>query len=381
MSKRHYVGVGSLPLCVEPFPPVDAIDRLPCVIVIPTASRPASLDARNPLMNKLHVLLMCGGGGSEHSISLKSADFLEQQLRALPDIVMTRVELFPDRWQTATGERCSLGLDKVLRTGSREQRIDYVVPCIHGFPGETGDIQSFLELAGLPYLGCGSEGSKLCFNKVSTKLWLTALGIPNTPYLFLSEDDSSAHAEAHQAMRRWGSVFVKAASQGSSVGCYKVTELAHLSDAIHQAFGYSAQVLVEKAVQPRELEVAVYQYGDELVATRPGEICVPGDVFYSYDEKYSSGSHSTTRLDVSDLSAEQVETIRTLALKAFTQLKLKDLSRVDFFLTADGEILLNEINTFPGMTPISMFPKMLQHHGHDFGQFLQQCIQSAVRAG
>lgn len=100
--------------------------------------------------------------------------------------------------------------------------------------------------------------------------------------------------------------------------------------------------------------------------------------FDSYDEKYSSGSGSTTRLDVTDLSAEQVETIRHLALKAFRQLKLKDLSRVDFFLTAEGEILLNEINTFPGMTPISMFPKMLQHHGHDFGQFLHQRILAAV---
>ena len=329
-------------------------------------------------MNKLHVLLMCGGGGSGHKISLQCGDFLQQQLQALPGVDVTRVELLADRWQTTCGETCTLGLDKVLRVGDSEQVIDYVVPCIHGFPGETGDIQSLLELAGLPYLGCGSEGSKLCFNKVSTKLWLTALGIPNTPYLFLSEDDSSAHAEAHQAMRRWGSVFVKAASQGSSVGCYKVTELGKLSDAIHDAFGYPAQVLVEKAVKPRELEVPVYQYGDELVATRPGEICVPGDVFYSYDEKYSSGSGSTTRLDVTDLSAEQVQTIRTLALKAFRQLKLKDLSRVDFFLTEDGEILLNEINTFPGMTPISMFPKMLEHHGHDFVQFLHQRILAAV---
>lgn len=329
-------------------------------------------------MNKHHVLLMCGGGSSEHDISLLSANFLEQQLKALPGIEVVRVELFADHWQAADGRHCSLGLDKQLLVGGESWRIDYVVPCIHGFPGETGDIQSLLELAGLPYLGCGSEGSKLCFNKVSTKLWLTALGIPNTPFVFLSENDGAAHAEAHQAMRRWGAVFVKAASQGSSVGCYKVTDVAGLSDAINQAFGYSAQVLVEKAVKPRELEVAVYQYGDELVATKPGEICLPGDEFYSFEEKYSSSSHSTTRLDVTDLSAEQVETIRTLALKAFTQLKLKGLSRVDFFLTSEGEILLNEINTFPGMTPISMFPKMLQHHGHDFGQFLLQNVESAV---
>ena len=329
-------------------------------------------------MNKHHVLLMCGGGGSEHEISLLSANFLEEQLRALPGVEVTRVELKPDGWLRADGKACHLGMDKILQCGDDAWPVDYVVPCIHGFPGETGDLQSFLELAGLPYLGCGAEGSKLCFNKVSTKLWLTALGIPNTPFVFLSENDGAAHAEAHQAMRRWGAVFVKAASQGSSVGTYRVTDVAQLSDAINKAFGYSEQVLVEKAVKPRELEVAVYQYGDELVATRPGEICLPGDEFYSFDEKYSSTSHSTTRLDVTDLSAEQVQTIRTLALKAFRQLKLKDLSRVDFFLTEDGEILLNEINTFPGMTPISMFPKMLQHHGHDFVQFLHQRILAAV---
>ena len=329
-------------------------------------------------MNKHHVLLMCGGGGSEHEISLLSANFLEEQLRALPGIEVTRVELKPDGWLRADGKGCHLGMDKILQCGDDAWPVDYVVPCIHGFPGETGDLQSFLELAGLPYLGCGAEGSKLCFNKVSTKLWLTALGIPNTPFVFLSENDGAAHAEAHQAMRRWGAVFVKAASQGSSVGTYRVTDVAQLSDAINKAFGYSEQVLVEKAVKPRELEVAVYQYGDELVATCPGEICLPGDEFYSFDEKYSSTSHSTTRLDVTDLSAEQVTTIRTLALKAFTQLKLKGLSRVDFFLTSEGEILLNEINTFPGMTPISMFPKMLQHHGHDFGQFLLQNIQQAL---
>ena len=218
-------------------------------------------------MKHLHVLLLCGGGGSEHEISLLSANYLESQLKALPEISVTRVELFPDRWVSTDGQLCHLGMDRKLHFDHDAKPVDFVVPCIHGFPGETGDIQSMLELIGLPYLGCGSEGSKLCFNKVSTKLWLTALGIPNTPYLFLSEDDSSAHAEAHQAMRRWGSVFVKAASQGSSVGCYKVTELAHLSDAIHQAFGYSAQVLVEKAVQPRELEVAVYQYGDGVHCT------------------------------------------------------------------------------------------------------------------
>ena len=233
-------------------------------------------------MKHLHVLLLCGGGGSEHEISLLSANFLESQLKSLADISVTRVELFPDHWQTNDGRFCHLGMDRQLHFDNTAQPVDFVVPCIHGFPGETGDIQSMLELIGLPYLGCGSEGSKLCFNKVSTKLWLSALDIPNTPFLFLSTNNEAAHAQAHTAFRNWGAVFVKAASQGSSVGCYKVTDAAALSEAVNAAFGYSDQVLVEKAVRPRELEVAVYRYNDQLVATRPGEIATPSDSFSAW---------------------------------------------------------------------------------------------------
>ncbi len=327
-------------------------------------------------MKHLHVLLLCGGGGSEHEISLLSANFLESQLKSLADISVTRVELFPDHWQTNDGRFCHLGMDRQLHFDNTAQPVDFVVPCIHGFPGETGDIQSMLELIGLPYLGCGSEGSKLCFNKVSTKLWLSALDIPNTPFLFLSTNNEAAHAQAHTAFRNWGAVFVKAASQGSSVGCYKVTDAAALSEAVNAAFGYSDQVLVEKAVRPRELEVAVYRYNDQLVATRPGEIATPSDSFYSYEEKYSADSHSTTYLEAPNLSEEQVATIREYALKAFSQLGLKDLSRIDFFLTEDNEILLNEINTFPGMTPISMFPKLLEHNGHVFAEFLEGTLKA-----
>ena len=327
-------------------------------------------------MKHLHVLLLCGGGGSEHEISLLSANFLESQLKSLADISVTRVELFPDHWQTNDGRFCHLGMDRQLHFDNTAQPVDFVVPCIHGFPGETGDIQSMLELIGLPYLGCGSEGSKLCFNKVSTKLWLSALDIPNTPFLYLSTNNEAAHAQAHTAFRNWGAVFVKAASQGSSVGCYKVTDAAALSEAVNAAFGYSDQVLVEKAVRPRELEVAVYRYNDQLVATRPGEIATPSDSFYSYEEKYSAGSHSTTYLEAPNLSEEQVATIREYALKAFSQLGLKDLSRIDFFLTEENEILLNEINTFPGMTPISMFPKLLEHNGHVFAEFLEGTLKA-----
>lgn len=326
-------------------------------------------------MKHLHILLLCGGGGSEHEVSLLSADFLEQQLNLLEEVHVTRVEMHDDHWNTKDGSLCHLGQDRHLHIENHAEPVDYIVPCIHGFPGETGDLQSMLDLIGIPYLGCGAEASKLCFNKISTKLWLTALGIPNTPYLFLSENNEAAHAQAHSAFRNWGSVFVKAASQGSSVGCYKVTDAALLSQAVNDAFTYSDQVLIEKMVKPRELEVAVYQYGDQLIATHPGEICAPTDVFYTYEEKYSNKSQSVTKLQAENLTAAQVAEIQSYALKAFTQLKLRHLSRIDFFLTEDNEILLNEINTFPGMTPISMFPKLLQHHGEEFHLFLEKCIR------
>lgn len=327
----------------------------------------------------IQVLLMCGGDGSEHEVSLTSANFLEEQLAKIENLTVTRVTLHKNGWVTSNGQACFLAGDRSLViNGSAAAKIDYAVPCIHGFPGETGDIQSYLEMLGIPYLGCPSEGSKLCFNKVSTKLWLSGLGIPNTPYVFLSENDPSAHAEAHQAMRKWGSVFVKAASQGSSVGCYKVTDLANLSDSINEAFGYSDQVLIEKAVKPRELEVAVYEYKGELIATKPGEILTAAGTFYTYDEKYGAGSGASCAVEAQNLSESQIGTIRELAAKAFKHLKLKDLSRVDFFLTEDDEILLNEINTFPGMTPISMFPKMLAHHGENMVDFLRDRIESAL---
>ena len=292
-------------------------------------------------MKNMHVLLLCGGGGSEHEVSLRSANFLEKQLGLLPGIEVTRVEMFADRWLSADGRECKLGLDKLLSFDSVARPVDYVVPCIHGYPGETGDLQSFLELAGLPYLGCDAEASKVCFNKITTKLWLTAIGIPNTPYLFLTEQGEASLTEAKAALAKWGKVFIKAASQGSSVGCYSASNEADLVKGIADAFCYSEQVLIEKAVKPRELEVAVYQYGDELVATYPGEICVPQDKFYTYEEKYSSASHTETALKAEGLTQAQADAIHEYALKAFRQLKLTHLSRIDFFLTEEGEILLN----------------------------------------
>ncbi|EKK9972207.1 D-alanine--D-alanine ligase A [Vibrio sp. T21] len=325
-----------------------------------------------------NILLLCGGDSSEHEISLLSANFVEQQLNLIQNVKVTRVEIKNEGWVTDQGELVYLDLNtKQLCSNESNQTIDFIVPCIHGFPGETGDIQSLFEIAGIPYLGCGPEASSNSFNKITSKLWYDALDIPNTPYLFLTRNDEHAHRQAEQAFEKWGKVFVKAARQGSSVGCYSVTKKQAIAKAVNDAFGYSDQVLVEKAVKPRELEVAAYEMNGELHITKPGEVIAPDGAFYSYDEKYSSSSHSLTEVEAKNLTQEQIDKIRHASETVFKQMNLRHLSRIDFFLTEDNEIYLNEVNTFPGMTPISMFPKMLQNNGHKFHEFLEDCINSA----
>ncbi|OBT07986.1 D-alanine--D-alanine ligase A [Vibrio sp. UCD-FRSSP16_10] len=330
-------------------------------------------------MSNINILLLCGGGSSEHEVSLVSADYVQQQLELTTDFNVIRVEIINNSWLTHAKNECYLDIHSgELVEGSNRYNLDYIVPCIHGYPGETGDIQSMFELAGIPYFGCGAEASSNSFNKITSKLWYDAIGVENTPYLFLTENDDSSLTQVHEAFNRWGSLFVKAARQGSSVGCYKVTESKDIETAVSDAFGYSEQVLIEKAVKPRELEVAAYQYEGQLYITAPGEVIAPSDKFYSYEEKYSQDSHSTTEIVAKDLTELQLQKIHQYSHKVFVQMGLKDLSRIDFFLTEDGEIYLNEVNTFPGMTPISMFPKMLSNNGHSFSKYLAQAVKLAI---
>ncbi|MFV0575357.1 MAG: D-alanine--D-alanine ligase [Vibrio sp.] len=327
-----------------------------------------------------NILLLCGGGSSEHEVSLVSAKYLEQQLKLTADFNVIKVEMKADAWYTSANEKVELDIAHSCLKGEQyaPTPIDFVVPCIHGFPGETGDIQSLFEMAKIPYLGCNPEASSNSFNKITSKLWYDALEIPNTPYRFLTENNQQAIEKAEEAFDLWGKIFVKAACQGSSVGCYSVTKRDEVAEAVRSAFQYSDQVLVEKAVKPRELEVAAYQLDGELIVTKPGEVIAPDGVFYTYDEKYSADSHSSTVLEAQNLTAEQLAAIEAYSRKVFTHMNLRDLSRIDFFLTDENEIFLNEVNTFPGMTPISMFPKLMEHRGDKFSEFLAKSILSRL---
>jgi D-alanine-D-alanine ligase len=326
-----------------------------------------------------NVLLLCGGGGTEHEVSLVSVKYVKECLSTLSNINLKTIEITKNgQWLDESGKKFLLDAKGYLRSfeqdGDPGIKMDFAIPCIHGYPGETGDIQSYFEMIGLPYLGCNSETSKLCFNKISTKLWASALGVKNTPYLFLSDMNEKNLQEAQNFHQAEGDVVVKASNQGSSVGCYLVEKNQDIHKAIQEAFSLSPFVLIEKRLRPRELEVSVYEFNGKLQISYPGEINCPSQ-FYSYEEKYSKVSQTTTEVKAPNLNASTVTLITEYSTKLYSGLKLRHLSRIDYFLDG-GEVYLNEINTFPGLTPISMFPKMMEANGHSFKEFLSQHLSN-----
>lgn len=325
---------------------------------------------------KKNILLLWGGGGTEHDISGVSSKYVLQTLNELNQYNVYKVQMKPNKkFELEDGTEVTFNLNREMLTKSGNIPLHFAIPVIHGPPGETGEIQTFFELINLPYLGCRPEASQICFNKVTSKLWFSSLGIPNTPFEYLTSS-----ADAHKALAmfdKFGKIFIKAASQGSSVGCYQVLNRTDVEKTVIDAFKYSEYVLVEKMVIARELEISAYEYNGDIITTVPGEIVCPSK-FYSFEEKYDQNSKTTTELVAPNLSPELISKMRELAKKAFMHLKLRHLSRIDFFYTNEGEIFLNEINTFPGMTPISMFPKMMENHGHSFKTFLSNIVEKEI---
>ncbi len=326
-------------------------------------------------MNKKNILILFGGGGSEHEVSCVSASYIKEELSKCNEFNPILVEISKSGSWISKDRECSLN-GKILKTPTEQPYIDYVIPCFHGKPGETGEIQGYLDTIGLPFLGQHSEAAVLTFNKVQTKLLLEKLGIPNTPWTFVNkyigidEDSVLSFFDMHL------DVFVKASNQGSSVGCFHVKERSELISRINEAFNFSDNVLIEKTIKGRELEVAVFENNGKIVATAPGEILCTGD-FYDYDQKYSKESTTEVEVLAKNLTEQQLKSLEDYSIKAFKAFGLRHLSRVDFFVS-DNDIYLNEINTFPGMTPISMFPKMLENTGLKFSEYIKEIITNTL---
>ncbi|MBT3981838.1 MAG: D-alanine--D-alanine ligase [Bacteriovoracaceae bacterium] len=324
-----------------------------------------------------NIIVFHGGGGSEHEISNISSQFLLKRLGPIENInIHTVLIKAPGVWEWGMHGECFLTCDGKLKASNTEIRADYAIPWIHGTPGETGEIQCLLEMMKVPYLGSSFEQSSLCFNKVSTKLYLNSRGIKNSNFTYLGSIEEFHKAEEffHKSS---GIIFVKASHQGSSVGCYKVESESQLKSSIEKAFELSSYVLCEEFINGRELEVAVYEYEGELHVTAPAEIHCPTG-FYDYDQKYNSSSQTKTSTVAEGLSKKCIDEISQMAKQTFELFKLKDHVRVDFFVTDNETVYLGEPNTYPGLTEISLFPQMIESSGVGFTRWLTDRIETSI---
>ncbi len=328
---------------------------------------------------KKNILIINGGGGSEHAISLVSSQYLEKLLHQTGRYNVLEMTIEADGTRhNKQGDRLELRRAGELFSHKTQSttEIDLFIPCIHGPPGETGDIQAIFELMKKPYLGPAPEASRLCFNKVSTKLWFDALGIKNTPWVFLNDCSKPSLEKAHDFFKQHKDVFIKAASQGSSIGCYHCTEEKTLERDLKEAFRFSPYVIIEKTMNARELEMSFFEYKGELMASSTGEILCP-QKFYDYEEKYNPNSQTKTVVKAA-VDEKTILKMQEIGKKAFQGLKLRHFSRIDFFLDQNQELFVNEINTFPGMTPISLFPQMIEAMGISFSDVLIDLIETTL---
>ncbi len=351
-------------------------------------------------MKKLSVCVLFGGVSPEHEVSLRSAESV------LNHIDHSKYNVFPvgitkdGDWIYYTGKDYSLlptgawknhpdnrraaisplrgqGLlcfegDCVVR-----ERIDVVFPVLHGENGEDGTIQGLLQLAGIPYVGPHVAASAVAMDKTLTKLVADQAGIPQADWLLVRREEMESRMESilDQLEEKFAyPMFVKPAGTGSSVGVSKAADRQALEQGLRAAAVYDQKVLVEEFIRGKEIEVAVMG-NDNPVASVCGEID-SGAEFYDYDAKYITDT--SVAYIPARISEEAAEQVRELAVRVYQAIGCQGLSRVDFFVTEDGRAVFNEINTIPGFTSISMYPKLFAASGIPYSQLIDELIDLAM---
>lgn len=314
---------------------------------------------------KITVAVLFGGRSGEHDVSLVSARGV---MEALDPARFTPIPfpIAPDgRWL----ER------QIAPEPGANPGIDVVFPVLHGTFGEDGTMQGLLELADLPYVGAGVLASALCMDKVATKRMCAASGIPVVEFVSARASQDANELASHVESAFGYPCFVKPANLGSSVGISKVQDRQELLAAIATAFQFDTSILIERAIEGQELECAVLG-NQEIAASIVGEI-IPGKEFYDYEDKYLDGK-AQTLIPARITDADQ-DTVRQLAVRAAECLGVEGMARVDFFReTSTGTIYLNEVNTIPGFTPISMYSKMWEASGVPYRDLLTQLLTLAM---
>ena len=259
-----------------------------------------------------------------------------------------------------------------LDTHQSDKSIDAVFPILHGPFGEDGTMQGLLKLANIPFVGAGVLGSAVGMDKDVMKRLLRDAGIPIGKFLTLKEKDIPTYEEVVKNLGL--PFFIKPANMGSSVGVSKVSEKKDFDKAIREAFKYDRKILIEENIAGREIECSVLG-NDDPIASVPGEVISNHD-FYSYEAKYLDENGAVLEIPAK-LSKKVFKKIQNLALKTFKVLNCEGMGRVDFFLKKNGQILVNEINTIPGFTSISMYPKLWEASGISYTELIDRLIRLA----
>lgn len=265
------------------------------------------------------------------------------------------------------------GKAKVFTKNGEEILLDCIFPVLHGPFGEDGRIQGFLEYTNIAYVGAGVLSSAICMDKGMTKDLLSFHNIPQTKYIIMKKNDDKIEESLREISYP---VFVKPANMGSSVGISKVNSPGELQQAIEIARQFDERILIEEGVDAREIEIAVIQTKDGIMVSSPGELLVV-DEFYDYDAKYKK---DTTKWEIpAQLSETTTDEIKKLAKKVFEIVNCRSFARVDFFIDKRTQrVLVNEINTIPGFTPISMYPKLLIADGMPYTKIITELIERTL---
>lgn len=350
------------------------------------------------MSGKIRVAVLFGGRSAEHEVSLQSAKsvinaldknkydvtlvgigkngqwFLNDQSRFLldsenPKLIKLNgsnqpVVLVPGH---ASNQLISLNGDK------KAISIDVVFPVLHGTYGEDGTVQGLLKLANVPFVGPSVLGSAIGMDKDVVKRLLRDAGIPIARFFAFQRHEK---INIDTVIKELGlPLFVKPANLGSSVGVHKVNSKAELAPAIEDAFRYDSKILIEENISGREIECAVLG-NEEPQASLPGEV-IPQHDFYSYEAKYIDKNGAAFAIPAK-IDASVISQVQELALKTFKVLCCEGMSRVDMFLTDDNKLIINEINTIPGFTSISQYPKLWEASGIPYSQLLDQLIECAI---
>jgi len=357
-------------------------------------------------MNKTELLVLFGGKSSEYEVSLISAYSILSNINK-DNYSITSVGITKDGdWYLYDGDieaiksrewcKSPLYLKKAMLSASpsdsalivfendgtyTKKHIDVIFPVMHGANAEDGTLQGLMELSGIPFVGSGCATSSIGMDKAFTKLVLNNFDIPQAKCkIVLREDFNNRKDSVLDTCETLGSypLFVKPANAGSSVGASKATDRTALESAIKLAAKHDSKILVEEYINGKEIEVAVIGNGD-YVASTCGQIN-PGSEFYDYDAKYSANSNSSCLIPA-DIQWETMLDIRAYAVKICSVLGVSGLSRVDFFVSEDNgreKITFNEINTLPGFTQISMYPKLMVSDGMSYSDLIDALITLAI---